>query len=266
MSPQRIFDVKIYDELNSARGAVVNSLLSALKSPLNLRTAIDVACGAGYFSGLLRSLGLEVIGVDARRENVEDSRRRQPGIRFEQFNAEDPALRGLGNFDLVFCFGLLYHLENPMLAIRHLHAITGKLLLVEAVIFPGDEPIMGLVDEATSEDQGLNHFAFYPTEACLQKMLFKAGFRQVYKFAVMPNHPGYHRSKRLPRVRTMLAASHEPILTPLLQPVSEPSVCFAPWVAESVASSRGSIEKLKRFVRKPLPKKVESLKRLLEKT
>ncbi len=265
MNGARIFDVKIYDDLNAARGAVVSSLLSELKAPLGLGTAVDVACGAGFFSNLLKSLGLEVTGVDGRQQNVEDSRSRHPGVRFERFNAEDPALRSLGKFDLVFCFGLLYHLENPLLAIRHLHALTGRLLLVEGVIFPGDEPIMGLVDETPSDDQGLNYFAFYPTEACLQKMLYKSGFVHVYRFRVIPDHPGYHETKRLPRVRTMLAASHKPISTRFLELVPEPSIYFAPWDAGSVAASRNSLEKLRRFVGKPLPRKIESIRKLIEK-
>src|SRR5580765_2579479 len=118
--------------------------------------------------------GPKVIGVDGRQQNVEEARRRFPEIAFRHCDAQDAALRALGQFDLVFCFGLLYHLENPLLTIRHLHAMTTKLLLVEAVIFPGEEPIMALVDEGMTEDQGLNHFAFYPTEACLIKMLYRA--------------------------------------------------------------------------------------------
>lgn len=260
-----VFDLKVYGELNAARGAVVSDLIAELGGPLGLRTAVDVACGAGYFSGLLKTLGLEVTGVDGRSQNIEESRQRQPGIRFERFDAEDPALRDLGRFDVVLCFGLLYHLENPLLAVRHLHALTEKLLLVEGVVFPGKEPTMALVDESPADDQGLNYVAFYPTEACLQKMLYRAGFLHVYKLGVMPDHPGYHRSGRLPRVRTMLAASQKPISSHSLKPVPEPNVHIAPWDARSVAAYNNSFEKLRRFAAKPLPQKIESIKRLVKK-
>jgi 2-polyprenyl-3-methyl-5-hydroxy-6-metoxy-1,4-benzoquinol methylase len=108
-----------------------------LIQPLGLRTALDVGCGLGHFSGLLHSSGLQVSAVDGRQGNVEEGRRRYPQVSFRKFDAEDYALRELGKFDLVFCFGLLYHLENPMLTIRHLQAMTKTLLLVEAVTFPG---------------------------------------------------------------------------------------------------------------------------------
>jgi SAM-dependent methyltransferase len=265
LSAPRIFDIKVYEELNAARGAVVSELVSELKESLGLGSAVDVACGAGYFSGLLRSLGLNVTGADGRQQNVDDSQSRNQGIPFKRFDAEDPGIRSLGKFDLVFCFGLLYHLENPLLAIRHLHALTEKLLLVEGVIYPGDEPVMGLINETPSDDQGLNYFAFYPTEACLEKMLYCAGFAHVYKFAVMPDHPGYHKRKGLPRTRTMLAASHKPISSRFLKPVPEPNIYIAPWDAKSVATYKNSFAKLRQFTSKPLSQKIESLKRIVKK-
>src|SRR5262249_31737188 len=142
LNEPRIFDRSHYQSLNEARGAVVRQLLSELRPMLNLQTAVDVGCGLGYFSGLLHSLGLGVTAIDGRRENVEEAQRRFPEIPFHVINAEDSALLDLGHFDLVFCFGLLYHLENPFMTIRHLHAMTLKLLLVEAVCFPSSEPIL----------------------------------------------------------------------------------------------------------------------------
>lgn len=259
----RVFDLAIYEKLNAARASIVSRFLLELKEPLELKTALDVACGVGYFSGLLSSLGLDVIGVDGRLENVEDCLRRHPTIRFERFDAEDAALRSLGKFDLVLCFGLLYHLENPLMAIRHLRALTQKLLLVEGVIFQGHEPVMGLIDELRSEDQGLSYIAFYPTEACLQKMLYRAGFNHVYRFREMPSFPGYRKAGGLPKVRTMLAASHEPIPTNLLEVVSEPRIYVPPWDAGSVAASRSLFQKLVRFTNKPFGEKVRILKRAI---
>jgi SAM-dependent methyltransferase len=250
--------------LNRSRGEVVSALSAELKEPLALKTALDVGCGLGYFSGLLQSLGLDVTAVDGRSENVEEASRRNPTVKFHTYNAEDPALRALGKFDLVFCFGLLYHLENPLLAIRHLHAMTRRLLLLEAVIFPGDEPIMALVNEGLSEDQGLNHFAFYPTEACLEKMLYCAGFPAVYRFARIPDHSEYRSSTNTRRVRTMLAASPVLISSKLLLRVDEPHMPIQPWDPIDASASANAFGRLKRFVGKPLPQKVEFIKRLLK--
>src|SRR5262249_13612586 len=158
-------------------------------------------------------------------------------------------------FDLVFCFGLLYHLENPLLAIRHLHAMTAKLLLVEGVIFPGDEPLMGLIDETSNDDRGLNHIAFYPTEACLVKMLYRSGFAHVFAFRHQPDHTEYRRSSTSARIRTILAASSDELRSNQLLRVLETSSQIRPWDPKSVTAQGSAVQKLKRFAEKPLPEK-----------
>jgi SAM-dependent methyltransferase len=264
LSAPRVFDLQHYDLLNRARGDVVSQLIAELKPKLNLQTAIDVGCGLGYFSGFLKSHGLDVMGVDGRYQNVEEARRRNPGIRFHQYNAEDQSLTELGKFDLVFCFGLLYHLENPFLAIRNLLTITGRILLIESVIFPGEEPIMGLIDESEHEDQGLNHVAFYPSEACLIKILYRVGLPCVYSLAQQPNHPEYYQNPGSRRVRTMLVASTDALDSRKLSIVQEPSSKVWPWDPKSGVAAENSFQKLRRFAEKPLPEKVKSIRRIIK--
>lgn len=260
----RVFDAQHYERLNASRAEVVSHLLAEIKQPLNLRTAVDVACGLGYFSNVLNSLGLDVVAVDGRQDNVDEALRRHPDIRFERYDAEDPELRTLGSFDLVFCFGLLYHLENPLLTVRHLYAMTEKLLLAEAVIFPGDEPAMALIDEEMYDDQGLNHIAFYPTEACLIKMLYRVGFSSVYQFVQQPDHSDYRETSGSRRVRTILAAAPASVSSPQLVLAPEPSSPIRPWDATSGVSSGNAAQRLKRFAEKPLPEKLTTLKRIIK--
>lgn len=59
----------------------------------------------------------------------------------------------LGEFDLVLCFGLLYHLENPLLAVRHLRSLTEKCLLLESMCVPDNKPSMLLKEEPSEFDQ-----------------------------------------------------------------------------------------------------------------
>jgi SAM-dependent methyltransferase len=261
LSNPRVFDYQHYEFLNRARGEVVRELLDDVTQPLCLRTAVDIGCGLGHFSEMLQSLGLQVVGVDGRKENAEEASRRVPHVSFHTINAEDIEIRSLGVFDLCFCFGLLYHLENPFIAIRHLHAMTRSLLLVEGLIYPGDQPIMGLVEETPFEDQGLRNFAFYPTESCLMKMMYLAGFGNVYRLAAAPDHPDYHRQGNAPKKRTILAASHAPLDCSLLVRVSEPASAIKPWIEPQ--ENRTKTSKLRVFATKPLPQKVESIKRLV---
>ena len=257
-----IFDQPHYDLLDHARGDVVSRLLAELGPQASLKTAIDVGCGLGYFSRLLQSRGMQVTAVDGRLQNVQEAQRRSASVRVAQYNAEDPQLLSLGTFDLGFCFGLLYHLENPLLTIRNLKALTAKVLLVEGVIFPGDEPIMALIDEESHEDQGLNHIAFYPTETCLIKMLYKAGFKNVFGLTRQPEHEHYHSVNGGRRVRTLLAASDLAISSSQLVRLNEASSPIRPW--DPMSGTTRKTDALSRFTAKSLPEKVKSIKRIIK--
>ncbi|HWZ99912.1 MAG TPA: class I SAM-dependent methyltransferase [Candidatus Dormibacteraeota bacterium] len=249
MNKPPIFDAEHYESLNKSRAAVVATLLSQLKEPLNLKTAIDIGCGLGYFSALLKSLAFDVTAVDGRQQNVEEASRRNAGITFQRCDAQSSELLQLGKFDLVFCFGLLYHLENPFLTIRYLREMTGKLLLVEGVIYPGEDPIMGLVDEGKTEDQGLNHVAFYPTESCLVKMLYRSGFSHVYRFQPLADHIEYRDTSRTRQVRTMLAASPVELATERLVALPEAVSPIAPWDAYGALPNRGLRGKIRSILK-----------------
>jgi tRNA (mo5U34)-methyltransferase len=44
----------------------------------------------------------------------------------------DPAKHGV--FDLVLCFGILYHLESPVLSFKRISAVAGKVLVVDTTL------------------------------------------------------------------------------------------------------------------------------------
>jgi SAM-dependent methyltransferase len=222
LNAPRVFDHRHYEPLNRARGDVVRRLLAELKDPLQLHTAVDVGCGVGYFSGLLQSLGFAVTGVDGRNGNAEEAARRVSGVTFHTVNVEDSELRSLGSFDMVLCFGLLYHLESPFRAIRNFHALTAKVLFVESMCAPGGTASMELLDESEWEDQGLNHVAFYPTEPCLVKMLYRAGFPFVYGLATPPDHADFREAQVRRKARTMLLVSKQELKTKGLILLKEP--------------------------------------------
>ncbi len=175
------FDQKEYRQLIEARGETIRRAMRRLKPALGLSNAVDAGCGVGFFSQTLAECGLNVCGFDGRGENVAEARRRFPHIPFEQGDIEERAILQLGRFDLVLCFGLLYHLENPLRAIRNLRGLTEKCLLLESMCLPEEKPSMLLREEPRQEDQGLRDMACYPSEGSLVKMLYQVGFGMVFR-------------------------------------------------------------------------------------
>jgi SAM-dependent methyltransferase len=210
------FDAPRAREFNLAREQFIKDFLAGIQAQINLQSAVDVGSGVGYFSNLLCELGFRVLAIDGREENTTQARRRFPGIKFLTADAENLPVNELGSFDLVFCAGLLYHLENPFRTIRILHALTVKVLLLEGMCSPSSTPAMELLDEGQSSDQGLNYVAFYPSEPCLVKMLYRSGFPFVYRFKPLPAHELYASSIWRKRERTILAASKVALASPNL--------------------------------------------------
>lgn len=206
-SDLKVFDRANYLEIDEARKNFLSKFLPELIEAYGLKTAIDVGCGLGFFTNYLSGLGLGVIGTDGRPENVAEGRRRYPKIRFDTCNIEDPLINRFGCYDITLCLGLLYHLENPFLAIRALAAITHDVLIIETRVAPGKSPIAALVDENIGADQAMNYSALIPSESCFLKMLYEAGFPYTYRTTCLPEHKEFHGSLLRKKMRTFLIAS-----------------------------------------------------------
>jgi SAM-dependent methyltransferase len=205
----RDFENAVTRRFNEARMEFITPLLRELRKEIGLDSALDVGCGLGDFSDFLSQFGIQrVLGLDGRAQNVAEAQRRYPGIPFLVADVEELSTE-IAVADLVLCFGLLYHLENPFRAIRRLHAVTGKVLLIESIRAPGKLPKLELMDEGYGANQGLSYIAFYPSEAALVKMLYYSGFDFVYGFEELPRNPLYKRNIWRTRMRTMLLASKQ---------------------------------------------------------
>ena len=197
-------DTRLFTE---ARMEFIRPLLRELRNKIGLDSGLDVGCGLGDFSDFLSQFGFQrVLGLDGRAQNIAEAQRRYPGLPFQVADVEELSAEN-GVADLVLCFGLLYHLENPFRAIRRLYAVTGKVLLIESIQAPGSLPRLELMDEGHAANQGLSYLAFYPSESALVKMLYGSGFNFVYGFKKLPSNPLYETTIRRTRMRTMLLAS-----------------------------------------------------------
>lgn len=224
--------------------------MKKLKPVVGLCTAVDAGCGVGFFSKVLTECGLNVCGFDGRSENIEEARRRFPEIPFEQGNVEAPSTLELGRFDLVLCFGLLYHLENPLRAVRNLRELTGKCLLLESMCLPDDKPSMLLRDEPKEVDQGLADVACYPSEGSLAKMLYRAGFANVYRVIPLPDHDDFCDTAEHTRRRTVLIATAAPLDIAGFRLFPEPRDGQDPW-SKSAPERLTLAQRIEKFMASP---------------
>ena len=91
-------------------------------------------------------------------------------------------------FDIVYCYGLLYHLERPAEAIELMSRCCRKILLLETVVSFGDGESINLCPENTANPtQSISSHGCRPTRKWIYNQLNQL-FDFVYMPITQPNH------------------------------------------------------------------------------
>lgn len=173
----------------------------------NCESALDVSCHEGFFSLLLKDYFNHVVGVDKNAESLVKAKQiahllGHPDIIFNNSSLEDWAEDQ--NADFVLCFGLLYHVENPIQILRKLALLTKKALCIETQILPYNlsgfiedgsylwqrelNGLFGLcVDYSHRAEGGLTDLALVPSRQALEFLLKQFGFKTVDFYTPEPN-------------------------------------------------------------------------------
>lgn len=85
--------------------------------------------------------------TDARASHLDYLAKRYPNCDNRQLDMEDPTLPLSVRFDIIHCYGLLYHLKNPGKAIHFLAQYCHEMLFLETCVSFGEEEAINPVDE-----------------------------------------------------------------------------------------------------------------------
>ena len=222
---------------DSAQAIAINKArlehLDSLQRSLEGKSVLDVGCGVGILSQFFIQRNCRVTCVDGRSENIRELKSRYPGLEAFVANIETEPLSAFGLFDVVFCYGLLYHLENPIAGLQNIASVCKDLLLLETVITDSAKPITTLVDEPPDAfNQSLGFLANRPSPAYVILALSRAGFQYFYATKKPPRYPDfifewqnnveYSRDGHL--LRCVFIASRSPINNPNLALLAETSL------------------------------------------
>jgi len=199
---------KLHDEyLDSIHRTRWEMVLPELKRTFDGRwgdvRALDCACNEGWFSFEVAKLGARsVLGFDARQVNIQKAQLVQsqtgtPNVSFQVENIFDVTPERHGMFDLVLCLGLMYHLEDPMGALRRLRAVTREICVIDTEVARSGvieiergpnvgvvaaEEAIAVIAEPEFKWNPLNSvtgISLVPNLAALKVMLLHAGFRDI---------------------------------------------------------------------------------------
>jgi len=170
--------------------------LESLGLPLDGRRVLDVGSGPGHLAQFFVERGCTVVSTDTREENIARMKELYPGHDGRVADVETDDVASLGSFDIVFCYGLLYHLENPVRALRNLVAACDDLLLIETMLVDSHLAVLRLEDEYLSANQAVRGIAHRPSSTWLAMTLDRIGMSNIYAAAQPPAHPDYRWLRR----------------------------------------------------------------------
>ncbi len=183
-----MFDSLTAQSINQAR----LDHLASLGLDIFNKSVLEVGAGVGWHTSFFEKLGCDVLSTDGRQENVIEHRRRYPYRRVE---VADLSIAGSHNnfsmFDIIYCYGTLYHLSNPSLCIKELSNLCRELFLIESCVSPEETGDINLVQENSSNpNQSKEGRGCRPRRKWVLLEL-KKYFSYVYISISQPNHPDF---------------------------------------------------------------------------
>lgn len=195
---------------------VVQLIADLAEKPFADLRILDLACLEGIYSVEFALKGSKVVGIEAREANIEKARfakdvLKLPNLDFYQDDVRNLSRDAYGLFDVVFCSGILYHLDAPDVFsfIESCADVCTHLMIIDTHI--SVEPKMpyvfkrkkywgrryiehGINASQREKDRSVwasidNEESFWLTKASLLNVLLDTGFTSVLE-CVVPPSPG----------------------------------------------------------------------------
>ena len=215
--PRNVFRTDRFQRINHRR----TEHLESLRLPIRGASVLEVGAGIGDHTHFFLDRDCRVTTSDARPEHLKILKARYPDLRVTLLDLDNPPDSFQETFDILFCYGLLYHLKNPAGAIQFMARLTKKMVLVETRVS------MDNLDHIHSQPESPQ----YPTDSvsgyCCEPSRqwfydeFKKYFDFVYLPVTQPNHEEFPIDWSTPRAdktfsRAIFIASQEKLNNDLL--------------------------------------------------
>ncbi len=157
----------------------------------NVATILELgSLEGGHTISLARHEGVKrVVGVEGRAANLARARFvsrlfEVRNVEFVEADLEHAQLGRFGEFDAIFCSGLLYHLPEPWKLLRQLATVSSRGFFwthycddLEAdTVREGYKGRMQIEQGLEEPLSGLSPYSFWPTLGSLLRMLTEAGY------------------------------------------------------------------------------------------
>ena len=110
--------------------------LATLGLPIAGASVLEVGAGIGDHTSFFLDRNCDVVITEPREINLSVIRSRFPDNTVVRLNLDKPDSECLSKqkFDIVYCYGVLYHLSNPEGALEFMAKCCRKMLLVDTCV------------------------------------------------------------------------------------------------------------------------------------
>lgn len=150
------------------------------------KNILDIGCWTGGVSLVLAKLGANVVGIDEIGMYPAMLAYQAQAFGLDNLTARQLSLYDLGSadfinqFDMIFCLGVIYHLSDPIIGLRHLYNALkpGGSLFLESMSID----VAGCVCEYEGPNQRRGQFGwnwFVPSPRAIGQLLGDVGFESL---------------------------------------------------------------------------------------
>jgi len=166
--------------------------LGTLNLPLDNKTVLEVGAGIGDHTGFFRDRGCRVVATDGKPENVAYMVKRFKNDSNIQVQILDVNVShyhfSMNPFNIVYCYGLLYHLDTPDHALFILSRYCSEIFLLETQVSHSLEiDIISTTDSKLDPSGSLDNSGCLPSRKWVLATL-KTYFPHVYMTTTQPWH------------------------------------------------------------------------------
>ena len=197
--------------------------LASLGLDLHDKRVLEVGAGIGLHTAFFEERGCDVLSTDGNPINVAEMLRLYPHRKLGVLDLDRVVgLADLGSFDIVYCYGTLYHLRDPDGALARLASVSRGQILVETLVVPGSYPELHRVVEPLSANQGIRGIGTRPTRSWVMSAL-RRHFGHAYATLDQPDFPDFVTDWQMiahdGNLRAVFVGSKYPIQSPALTAV-----------------------------------------------
>jgi tRNA (mo5U34)-methyltransferase len=190
------------------------------------KRVLDLGCNAGFWSLCAIESGCDfVLGVDGRQMHIDQANFvfETKGVdpdryRFMAANIFESDFSDAGDFDIVFCLGLLYHVSKPVELMELIARRNTDLLIIDTYLSIAPGSYFEIRRESLDEPRSAVDYPliFHPTRQAVCDLAGQFGYSVV---VLKPNFTSYEGSEvyRNGHRRAFICSKQTPLAAPPLE-------------------------------------------------